>query len=120
MISFLQKDQKSSSLFKQQDTSIKKDETASFTNKFWEDFYELRYLYPLFIEIKYLKSYVVWSQQDTKKVRVSVSVRVSQLCLVIDKHRHGVALVEVRHAGLAGLAHAGAARQHLHVVQPEE
>ena len=53
-------------------------------------------------------------------MRVSVSVRVSQLCLVIDKHRHGVALVEVRHAGLAGLAHAGAARQHLHVVQPEE
>ena len=74
------------------------------------------------MKIKYidLKSYVVWSQQDTKKVSVSVSIRVIQLCLVIDKHRHSIALVEVSHAGLTGLPHPGAARQHLHIVQPVE
>ena len=69
---------------------------------------------------RFLKSDVVWSQQDAHKVRVSVSVRVRQLCFVIDVDGHRVPLVEVHHAGLAGLAHARAARQYLHVIQPEE
>ena len=71
-----------------------------------------------FIYFPISKSNVVWSQQDSQEVSVSVSVRVSEPGFIIDEHPDTVPLVEVRHAGLAGLAHSGAAGQHLHVVQP--
>ena len=66
----------------------------------------------------HLKSDIVRAQQHAAEVGVSVGVRVVELGLVVDEDGHGVARVEVRHAALARLAHAGAARQHGHVVQP--
>ena len=67
----------------------------------------------------FLESNIVWSEQNSNKMSVSVYIRVNELGLVIHKDRHCVIFVEVHNTGLACFTYTGATSKHLHVIQPK-